>query len=60
MFHGLVATMFLAIVVAENHPLEKYRKAGPDVMIVYLIAHLLYGLSLGLFFYWWVPIGLLA
>ncbi|TVQ76695.1 MAG: hypothetical protein EA369_09835 [Bradymonadales bacterium] len=50
-FHGLVMSMFLSILVAEHHPLERFRKAGPDVVIAHLAAHLVYGLTLGTSFY---------
>jgi len=51
-FHGLLVSMMTAIVVAEHHPLPRFRRAGADVVITYLLAHVVYGLTLGLLFYW--------
>ena len=46
-FHGLVMTMLLAIVVAEHHPLARFQKAGIDVLFGHLVAHVVYGFTLG-------------
>jgi len=46
-FHGLFMALFFTIVVKEHHPLPHFRRAGFDVIIGYLLAHLIYGLSLG-------------
>lgn len=49
-FHGLVFAMVLVILVAEHHPLERFKAAGPAVAISHFVAHLFYGLTLGLIF----------
>jgi len=47
-FHGLGMSMLLAVAVAENHPIERFREAGLDVVITHLIAHVIYGFTVGL------------
>lgn len=48
--HGIVVSIILIIVVAEHHPIERFRKAGFPVALLYLIAHILYGFMLGFMF----------
>ena len=48
--HGVVVSMMLVFAVAEHHPLEKYRKAGFAVAVYHLIAHVIYGISIGFFY----------
>lgn len=50
-FHGLVMCMLMIIAVAEHHPLEKFRSFGPAVAVAHLIAHVVYGASIGLILY---------
>lgn len=47
-FHGIVSMMLLVILVAEHHPLHRYRESGLGVPGIYLAAHVLYGTVLGL------------
>lgn len=49
-FHGMVVGIFLAVVVAEFHPLERFRKAGVDVVLSHLAGHVVYGATVGLVF----------
>ena len=46
-FHGIVASFMMIIFVAEHHPLEKYRRKGLASAAIYLIAHIIYGLLVG-------------
>lgn len=48
--HGLVVTLFLVIAVAQYHPLEVFRKLGPEDKAAHVIAHIAYGATLGLGF----------
>lgn len=54
-FHGLVVSILLVITVAEHHPLEHFRTVGPKVAITHFFAHLVYGFSLGVLFYFLIP-----
>ena len=45
--HGIVVALCLVILVAEHHPLPKFRKAGFSVAIYHVLAHVLYGLTIG-------------
>lgn len=47
-FHGLLMILLTIIIVAEHHPLERFRRLGPDAAIAHLIAHILYGICVGL------------
>lgn len=47
-FHGLLVAYFLMFMVAERHPIEKYRKATFSVGLVHLIGHVVYGAVVGL------------
>lgn len=46
--HGLVVSLILVIVVAENHPLERFRTAGVGVALSHLVAHVVFGVVVGL------------
>jgi hypothetical protein len=48
--HGVVVSMMLVFAVAEHHPIERYRQAGFAVAVCHLIAHVIYGVSIGLFY----------
>lgn len=45
LFHGLVVSFVLVIMVAQYHPLERFQKAGGEVVIAHFIGHLFYGLG---------------
>jgi hypothetical protein len=47
-FHGLVVSFLLVAVVAEHHPLERFQKAGVGVAAAHWVAHLVYGLVIGI------------
>jgi hypothetical protein len=46
--HGLLVSFMLVIAVAEHHPLKRFREAGFAVAGAYLVAHLVYGFTVGL------------
>ena len=50
-FHGMVVSLGLVIIVAEHHPLEEFRAAGFAVAASHLLAHIVYGFSIGTLFY---------
>lgn len=49
-FHGIFMSLLLAVTVAEHHPLEQFRTAGPAVTISHLVGHIVYGFFVGLLF----------
>lgn len=38
--------------VAERHPVEKFRRAGPEVAAAHIVGHVAYGLGVGLMGWW--------
>ncbi|MCX6116015.1 MAG: hypothetical protein NT027_00595 [Proteobacteria bacterium] len=44
---GLIMSFFYVILIAEHHPLRKFRRAGFAVVAVHGLSHLLYGIILG-------------
>ena len=46
-FHGMVVALALVWVIAEQHPLEEYRDAGPAVFLEHLAGHMVYGAVVG-------------
>lgn len=46
--HGLVVSFALVILVAEHHPLQRFQRAGMGVAIAHLLAHVVYGLLVGI------------
>jgi len=46
-FHGLVVSFLLVVLVAEHHPLEQFRKGGSEVAVAHLVGHIIYGLIVG-------------
>lgn len=47
-FHGLSMSYILMALVAERHPVERFRSAGPDVGAAHIVGHIAYGLGVGL------------
>ena len=50
--HGLIVTLFLVISVAQYHPVKEYRRLEPGDMAAHVIAHIAYGVTLGITFAW--------
>jgi len=47
LFHGSVVSLMLAMIVAEHHPLERFREVGVPVALTHIAAHVVYGLVIG-------------
>jgi hypothetical protein len=47
LFHGSIVSLLLVVIIAEHHPLERFRQAGLPVAITHIAAHLVYGLVVG-------------
>jgi hypothetical protein len=48
LFHGAAMSFILMALVAESHPVERFRTAGVDVAAAHLAGHVAYGLGVGL------------
>jgi len=46
-FHGLVVSFLIVVLVAEHHPIEQFQKAGSEVAVAHLVGHIIYGLIVG-------------
>jgi hypothetical protein len=46
-FHGIVVSLALVWVIADQHPLEEYRETGPMVFLQHLAGHVAYGAAVG-------------
>ena len=47
--HGFVVSFLLVAVVAQHHPIERFRNAGIGVAAAHLFAHVIYGAVMGFF-----------
>jgi hypothetical protein len=47
LFHGAVVSLLLVVIVAEHHPLERFREAGLRVAVTHVAAHVVYGFVVG-------------
>jgi hypothetical protein len=47
-FHGAAMIFVLMALVAENHPVDRFRTAGVDVAAAHIAGHVAYGLGVGL------------
>ncbi len=45
--HGIVASTLIIVIIAENHPVEKYRSAGLSAAIAYMLSHIVFGIVVG-------------
>ncbi len=45
--HGMVVALCLVVLVAEHHPVPKFKKAGVRVAAYHFLAHIIYGLIIG-------------
>jgi hypothetical protein len=46
--HGMIVSLMLVWIVAEQHPLEEFREAGLAVGLVHFAGHVAYGAVVGL------------
>jgi hypothetical protein len=46
-FHGIIVGLMLVVLVAEHHPVPRFRQAGFAVAGVHFFAHLVYGTLVG-------------
>ncbi len=46
-FHGIVVSLALVWVIADQHPLPEYRDTGPMVFLQHLAGHIAYGVAVG-------------
>ncbi|MEQ8350796.1 MAG: hypothetical protein RH862_04885 [Leptospiraceae bacterium] len=51
LFHGFVFSFIMIALVAENHPLDEYKKVGVSVAIAHIAGHVAYGVLIGLMVY---------
>ncbi len=47
-FHGVAMAFILMALVAEKHPIERFRKAGVEVAAAHIVGHVAYGMGVGL------------
>jgi hypothetical protein len=48
LFHGLVVSLGLVWVVADNHPLKEFREATPIIFLSHFAGHIVFGTVVGL------------
>jgi len=46
--HGLIVSLALVWVIAEQHPLEEFNEAGLAIGLSHIVGHVVYGLVVGL------------
>lgn len=46
--HGCAMAFILMALVAETHPVERFRTAGPDVAAAHVVGHVAYGIGVGI------------
>jgi uncharacterized membrane protein YagU involved in acid resistance len=46
-FHGAAMSFILMALVAETHPVERFRQAGIEVAAAHVVGHLAYGMGVG-------------
>lgn len=51
--HGFVVSFIMIIMVAEHHPSERYRRVGFPVALLHMLAHVVYGVTLGYLAFRW-------
>jgi hypothetical protein len=47
LFHGAAMSFVLLALVADNHPVKRFRSAGIDVAAAHVAGHVAYGLGVG-------------
>lgn len=48
LLHGAATAFVLLALVADNHPVERFRRVGPEVAAAHVVGHVAYGLGVGL------------
>lgn len=51
-FHGATMSFVLMALVADTHPVERFRKAGVEVAAAHVVGHVAYGMGVGLVAGW--------
>jgi uncharacterized membrane protein YagU involved in acid resistance len=46
--HGVIVMLLVAIVIMEHHPVARYHEKGLSTGLSQLVAHILYGLTVGM------------
>jgi hypothetical protein len=46
--HGIIVMLLVCIAVMEHHPIARYHERGPMTGLAQLIAHIVYGIVVGL------------
>lgn len=46
--HGVIVMLLVSIVIMEHHPIARYHERGPMTGLAQLIAHIIYGITVGL------------
>lgn len=46
--HGVIVMLLVCIVIMEHHPIARYHERGPMTGLAQLLAHIVYGVVLGL------------
>lgn len=46
-FHGAAMSFILMALVAETHPVERFRTAGVEVAAAHVVGHIVYGMGVG-------------
>lgn len=53
--HGIVTSMFLVMMISDFHPLERYKRAGFKVAVFHFLAHVIFGLIIGILYATFMP-----
>jgi hypothetical protein len=51
-FHGAAMSFILMALVADTHPVERFRTAGVEVAAAHVVGHVVYGMGVGLVAGW--------
>ena len=47
--HGVLVMLFVAIIIMEHHPMDRYRERGLETGLAQIAGHVIYGLTVGTF-----------
>lgn len=48
LIHGVIIMLLVSIVIMEHHPIARYHERGPMTGLAQLLAHIIYGVIVGL------------